>query len=195
MLWLFPATLEDLRAAVPSWIPALASPEPRAVTNPFTKERMMETTYNPTPEADFEDSPEEEPPPFEHAQIWEPEARIGWLSLYETVLGTTLDVGDSVFADSPAFRLLCREVLCGRPGGPTVRAVPPELSEALMALRDEDIADVAEHWARRAGARLSRPFEHWSSAATTSLSDIATLAARTAARNAAWFSWEDSFDW
>jgi len=195
MLWLFAATLDDLRAALPTWVPALASPEPREVTNPFTNRRMIEITYNPTPDAAFEDPPEERPPPFDHANVWEPEARVGWLSLYEAATEQSLETGDEMFDDSPAWRLLCREVLCGRPGGPMVRAVPDALRARLSCARDEEISVIAGRWVNRAATRLSYSRDAWGPCAQLSLAEIAIFARTPSARAGPWFSWEDSFDW
>jgi len=200
MLWLFSATPSDLRAALPTWVDAIAEPAPKEQLNPFTRERVTALTYNPDPDGAYEEPPEEAPPPFPHAIVWEPEPRVGWSTLYVAVTGDTepqLGGGDLFDPGSPAARLLYREVICGRPGAPCICHVPESLRSGLLGMTTGTIPALAELWTRLARERVSRPVDarQWLPYAEETLRGIERWAALLTDRRAPWLVWEDGYDW
>jgi hypothetical protein len=200
MLWLFAATPTALRAALPTWVDALPEPVRKEMLDPYTRERITALTYNPDPDGDYEDPPEEAPPPFPHATIWEPEGRFGWIALYEIVTGDAklrLEGGEPFEPDSNAARFLYREVLCGRPGSPSVCHVADDVKRGLLRITSSAVPDLARQWVELASKRFTRRVDvtQWLPHAEDSLRGIERWAATLTDREAPWFVWEDPYDW
>lgn len=202
MLWMFEAALTDLEATLPTWKSALPDPEPEARErlNPFTGQRETFLTYNPDPDADFEEPEwDEGPPPFPHAWIWDPGPGLGVPALFELVTGDVaqrpLTLGDLVDARRPIYRVFQREILCGSADGPRVFHLPLGFAQALAA---NGSAITGSEWTARVvaiangmGARVQGDPAAQIPAAQQSLEALAQLVESSAGP---WLVWEDPFD-